>query len=34
MWLTFGQNVYNYDENFTEISNYVKDNNISELRKK
>lgn len=34
MWLTFGQNVYNYDKNFTEISNYVKDNNISELRKK
>ncbi len=34
MWLTFGQNVYNYDENFTEISNYVKDNNISGLRKK
>lgn len=34
MWLTFGQNVYNYDENFTEISNYVKNNNISELIKK
>lgn len=34
MWLTFGQMVYNYDENFTEISDYVKNNNISELRKK
>ncbi|MEI3529441.1 MAG: HD domain-containing protein [Bacilli bacterium] len=34
MWLTFGQNVYNYDENFTEISNYVINNNISGLRKK
>lgn len=34
MWLTFGQNAYNYDENFTEISNYVINNNISGLRKK
>ena len=24
MWLTFGQQVYSYDENFTEVSNYAK----------
>lgn len=29
MWLMFGQKVYNYDENFKEVSNYVKENNIS-----
>ena len=28
MWMTFGQKKYNYDKNFTEISNYVKDNKI------
>lgn len=28
MWLTIGQNVYNYDDNFMEISNYVKNNDI------
>jgi len=28
MWLTFGINRYNYDKNFTKISNYVKDNKI------
>lgn len=33
MWLTFGQNVYNYDDNFMEISNYVKDNDISFLKR-
>ena len=31
MWLTFGQNRYNYDENFTAISNYVKNNNIKNI---
>ena len=31
MWLTFGQNKYNYDEFFTEVSNYAKNNNISDL---
>ena len=30
MWLLFGQTRYNYDENFMEVSNYVKDNNIKE----
>jgi len=30
MWLTFGQNRYNYDENFMEVSNYVINNNIKE----
>lgn len=29
MWLTFGQIVYGYDDNFLEVSNYVKDNDIS-----
>ena len=29
MWLTFGQNRYNYDENFMSISNYVKKHNIT-----
>lgn len=28
MWLTFGQNSYNYDKNFTAVSNYALDNNI------
>ena len=28
MWLIFGQQRYDYDENFMRISNYVKDNNI------
>lgn len=28
MWLTFGQNRYNYDENFMEVSNYARNNNI------
>ena len=30
MWLTFGQNKYNYDKNFMEVSNYVINNNIKE----
>ena len=30
MWMTFGQQKYNYDKNFTEISNYVMNNNILE----
>lgn len=29
MWLTFGQNRYNYDENFMSVSNYVKKHNIT-----
>lgn len=33
MWLQFGQNKYNYDENFTSISNYVKNNSIKNLGK-
>ena len=31
MWLCFGQERYNYDENFLEVSNYAKNNKISEL---
>lgn len=34
MWLTFGQNSYNYDENFTSISNYAMNNNISRFFEK
>ena len=30
MWLSFGQNKYNYDENFLKISNYSKKNNIKQ----
>lgn len=30
MWLEFGQSRYPYDENFLSVSNFVKDNNISE----
>ena len=33
MWLTFGQERYNYDENFTKVSNYAKHNNIKCLSK-
>jgi len=29
MWLIFSQNSYNYDANFTEVSNYAKDHKIS-----
>lgn len=28
MWMTFGQQRYNYDENFLSVSNYVKNNKI------
>ena len=28
MWLAFGQQSYNYDENFTAVSNYAKNNKI------
>jgi len=31
MWLRFSQNRYNYDKNFKSISNYIKENNISNL---
>lgn len=34
MWLSFGQNKYNYDDNFTDISNYAKNNKILEIDKK
>lgn len=34
MWLSFGQNKYNYDDNFTDISNYAKNNHILEITKK
>lgn len=29
MWLMFGQNNYNYDKHFVDVSNYAKNNNIS-----
>ncbi len=32
MWLEFGRNKYNYDENFTEVSKYVENNDISMKR--
>ena len=32
MWLSFGQIKYKYDKNFLEISNYAKNNNISNLK--
>ena len=31
MWITFGQERYNYDENFTSVSNYAKNNHIKQL---
>ena len=31
MWLRFSQNRYNYDENFTSVSNYAKENSIKKL---
>ena len=31
MWILFGQERYNYDENFTSVSNYVKNNHIRNL---
>ena len=33
MWLMFGQNKYGYDENFTSVSNYAKNNSIKTLIK-
>ena len=33
MWIYFGQERYNYDENFTSVSNFVKDNSIKNLIK-
>jgi hypothetical protein len=30
MWLEFGQRRYPYDENFMAVSNYAKDNQLSE----
>ena len=32
MWLIFDQNSYNYDKNFTAVSNYALDNNILEFK--
>ena len=34
MWLTFGQERYNYDKNFMSVSNYVLENNITEEKEK
>ena len=31
MWLSFSQNRYNYDKNFTSVSNYAKENSIKKL---
>lgn len=31
MWLAYGQNKYGYDENFTSVSNYAKNNSIKSL---
>ncbi len=31
MWLEFGQSRYNYDKNFTEVSNFAKENDINDL---
>jgi len=33
MWLAFGQSRYNYDENFTKVSNFAKNNSIKKLIK-
>ena len=34
MWLRFGQERYNYDDNFLSISNYAKEHNILQKNKK
>ena len=34
MWLQFGQQVYPYDDNFREVSNYAINNEIGEVKKK
>lgn len=31
MWLNFRQQKYNYDENFMDVSNYAKNNNIKDM---
>ena len=31
MWLKFGQESYNYDKNFTDVSNYAINHSIKEL---
>lgn len=31
MWLEFSQSKYKYDDNFTEVSNFAKENDISDL---
>lgn len=33
MWLSFGQMVYNYDENFLKVSNYAKEHDIKDIDK-
>ena len=33
MWLAFGQKIYDYDQNFREVSDYAMKNNISNLAK-
>ena len=33
MWLAFSQNRYNYDKNFTSVSNYAKSNNLRKFIK-
>ena len=32
MWLSFGQITYKYDDNFTKISNYAKENDIKNIK--
>lgn len=32
MWILFGQDAYNYDENFMEVSNYTKDHEIGKYK--
>ena len=34
MWLNFGQQIYPYDDNFKAISNYAKNNDISDNKVK
>lgn len=34
MWMTFGKLKYNYDLHFTEVSDYVENNEISKLQRK
>ena len=30
MWMTFGQQRYNYDDNFLKVSNYAKKHKLTE----